>query len=142
MRLFSSTVLPESQSVVERISQTAVQQGQEQNAESSAAVSSIGKKLKEQYHEVELLKTKMDFKAKMIPLMLFASESGMKTDFTIRDIQEMMSDALDEIDEKKSVENVFKKKKDWFEQISANPRRYKLLRIAEDYAKNVLADFS
>ena len=38
MRLFSSTVLPESQSVVERISQTAVQQGQEQNAESSAAV--------------------------------------------------------------------------------------------------------
>ena len=130
-----STMIGESLSAVDSITSNS-----SCNNQNTVLTESIGSQLKSKYLVIEKLKSKKDFKAKMIPLLVFASESGLKTSFTISDVLVIMKDALEEEIEKKDIEFVFSKKKDWFEQIGKNPRKYTLQPIAFDYSKNILAD--
>ncbi len=132
MRAFPSCIVEEAAILTESIAKV-----ENENPANTDEIN-IANIIKEKYPETEKLKTKKDFKAKMIPLMFFASKCGFKEYFTIRDVQELMFEILGEKCDKKTIEGVFKKKSDWFEQISSNPRKYKLLGIAEDYVKNVL----
>ena len=135
MKTFPSRIVEESSILMESISQ--VDDENPSNTDQKDETN-IANKIKENYPEIEKLKTKKDFKAKMIPLMFFAYKCGFKEAFTIREVQDLMLEILGEKSDKKTIEGVFKKKSDWFEQISSNPRKYKLLGIAEDYVRNVL----
>ena len=129
-----STIMAETLSAVDTISSNSCIK------QDLVRTDSIGSQLKSKYLVIEKLKSKKDFKAKMIPLLVFASESGIKNAFTISDVLAIMKDALDEEIDKKDIEFVFSKRKDWFEQIGKNPRKYTLQPIAFDYSKNILAD--
>ncbi len=74
----------------------------------------------------------------MIPLMYLASIDKIQSDFSIKEIQNLIFDALGEQSNVKQIEDVFNRRTDWFEKTQANPRRYKLLEIGYDYAKNIL----
>ena len=130
-----SVLLGESISAVDSITSNG-----QSNPKENFSADSIGLQLKSLYPVIEQLKSKKDFKARMIPLLVFASESGIKNSFTISDVQAIMKDALDDDIDKKDIEFVFLKKKDWFDQIGKNPRKYTLQPIAFDYSLNILAD--
>lgn len=82
----------------------------------------------------------MDFKARMIPLLYLSEQARLQTTFTIRDIQAIMRDSLGEEVDKRQIEDVFSRRPDWFEKVNQNPRQYRLLDIAKDYARNILAE--
>lgn len=86
------------------------------------------------------LKDRMDFKARMIPLMYYAQKDKLQKDFSISEIQKIMFDVLAEQAGKKQIEDVFLRRADWFEKTSPNPRRYKLLEIGCDYAVNIIQE--
>ena len=102
---------------------------------------SIGRRIREKYPEIVRLTQKMDFKARMIPLLFLADQANYQTEFSINDIQTLMQDALNESPEKKQIGDVFSRRPDWFERVNQNPRRYKLLDIARDYARNILNEW-
>ncbi len=135
LRSFPFRIIEETSNIMESIAKVQRDKSADIDKENEK---NIADRIKEKYPEVESLQTKKDFKAKMIPLMYFANACGYKESFTIRDVQELMLDILGEESDKKTIEGVFKKKSDWFEQVSSNPRRYKLLGIVEDYVRNVL----
>lgn len=85
-----------------------------------------------------LLSEKMDFKAKMIPLLYLVMEAKIQNDFSIREVQALIMDTLAEDAPKKKIVDVFERRKEWFKKTKNNPRRYTLLSIAKDYARNVL----
>ena len=99
---------------------------------------SVGKTLQTKHPEIEQLKQRLDFKARLIPLMYLASIDKIQSDFSIKEIQNLIFDALGEQSNVKQIEDVFNRRTDWFEKTQANPRRYKLLEIGYDYAKNIL----
>lgn len=101
---------------------------------------SIGNKIITKHPDVVSLSSKMDFKARMIPLLFLSDEGKYQKVFSIRDIQQIMLDALGEHAEKKQIEDVFARRPEWFEKVNQNPRKYKLLEIAKDYARNVLSE--
>ncbi len=102
------------------------------------SVTSIGKRICKKFPEIKKLSEKMDFKARMIPLMFLSDRANYQKEFSISDIQELMRDSLGEIPEKKQIEDVFSRRADWFEKVNKNPRKYKLLDIAKDYARETL----
>ena len=100
----------------------------------------IGKQIRKNHPEVTKLSEKMDFKARMIPLMFLSDKENYQKVFSIHDIQKLMQDAIGELPEKKQIEDVFSRRADWFERVNQNPRKYILLDIAKDYARNILAE--
>ena len=100
---------------------------------------SVGNKIISKHPDVVSLSSKMDFKALMIPLLFLSDEENYQKVFSIHDIQQIMLDALGEHAEKKQIEDVFARRPDWFEKVNQNPRKYKLLDVAKDYARNVLS---
>ena len=76
----------------------------------------------------------------MIPLLFLADKHRFQKEFSIRDIIQIMMDVLSENASKKQVEDVFLRRADWFEKVNQNPRKYKLLATAKDYARNILAE--
>lgn len=99
---------------------------------------SVGKRICESHPEIKKLVGKKDFKARMIPLLFLSDEEKYQDIFSIHDIQLLMKDAIEEYPEKKQIEDVFFRRQDWFEKVCQNPRKYKLLNIAKDYARNIL----
>lgn len=108
--------------------------------ESKKPLTSIGKRIRKNHPEITSLSEKMDFKARMIPLMFLSDKANYQKVFSIHDIQMLMQDAIGEMPEKKQIEDVFSRRTDWFEKVNQNPRKYKLLDIAKDYARNILAE--
>ena len=109
-----------------------------QTQEQKKSPVSVGEMIKNKHPSIISLSSKMDFKARMIPLLFLAGEEKFQDVFTIRDIQQIMFDVLQEYAEKKQIEDVFVRRPDWFEKVSQNPRKYRLLDIAKDYARNVM----
>ena len=103
-------------------------------------VLSPGKKLLEISPSISDLASKKDFKARMIPLMFLADETGLLKVFSLNDIQRLMCDTLGEIPDKKQIESVLSRRADWFDKVNQNPRKYILLEIAKDYARNILSE--
>lgn len=111
----------------------------EKSNNSGIVQKSVGQQLVEMKLVPEALKSKKDFKARMIPLLFFADEFNLQKDFSIQEIQTIMKDAIGEEAQKKDIEDVFFRRSHWFEKTNNNPRRYKLLDTAKDYAKNIIA---
>lgn len=105
-------------------------------------VECVGKTLIKKYPYLKKLSEKMDFKARMIPLMYFAQVDKLQEDFSINEIKKIMFDALEEMAGEKQIADVFTRRADWFEKTNLNPRKYKLLDIGYDYARNILNDLS
>ena len=96
--------------------------------------------LKNKYPGIEELSQKMDFKARMIPLMFLSEESKLKSEFSIQDIQILLFEILGENAGKKEIEDVLTRRAEWFEKTNQAPRKYKLLDTARDYSRNILND--
>lgn len=98
----------------------------------------VGKAVLNKHPEISKLKQKKDFKARMIPILFLASECNLQDTFSITDIQTIMFDAIGEKPIKNLIEDVFNRRSSWFEKVKNNPRTFKLLAIAKDYARNIL----
>ena len=105
-------------------------------------VECVGKTLIKKHPYLKRLNEKMDFKARMIPLMYFAQVDNLQEDFSINEIKKIMFDALEEMAGEKQIDDVFTRRSDWFEKTNSNPKKYKLLDIGFDYARNILNDLS
>ena len=139
MQRFSDQMLPEVIANLKKTSE-AKKHVKEQSAKGKKQTLSVGESLRKRNPKIIKLKDKMDFKAKMIPLLFLADEYGYQKVFSIRDIQTIMIDAIDEKAEKKQIEDVLTRRASWFEKTSQNPRQFCLLDIAKDYARNILVE--
>jgi len=101
---------------------------------------SIGQSLLNKYPDVSSLSSKMDFEAKMIPVLYLADSAGLKSSFSISEIQSLMLDVYAEPVTKKQIENVLTKRSSWFAMVSQTPRKYQLLDPAKEYAEYILDD--
>lgn len=151
LKAFSKEVLPKTISMLEKESfpsqqsnskkeNKKAQQKDNTPRESKKTLASIGKRIRRNHPAITKLSEKMDFKARMIPLMFLSDKADYQKVFSIHDIQMLMQDAIGEMPEKKQIEDVFSRRADWFEKVNQNPRKYKLLDIAKDYARNILAE--
>lgn len=145
-KTFSKELLPNAIAALDGI-YTEQKKGKENNKkkrsprtqrEETTLQLSVGSQLAQKHKGIENLKDKMDFKAKMIPLMFLATEDKLLKDFSIKEIQQILVDALGITADKKQIVDVFDRRSDWFELTAPNPKRYKLLDIGKDYARNVL----
>ncbi len=100
----------------------------------------VGKAVLNKHPEISKLKQKKDFKARMIPILFLAGECNFQYTFSIIDIQTIMFDAIGEKPIKSLIEDVFNRRSSWFEKVKNNPRTFKLLDIAKDYARNILIE--
>lgn len=98
----------------------------------------VGKMILQKVPNSIMLSSKMDFKARMIPLLFLADHLELQNSFSFHDIQVIMYDVLGEKVEKKQIEDVLLRRAGWFEKKNKNPRTYCLLDIAKDYARNIL----
>lgn len=100
---------------------------------------SLGHKLIKEYPDIIELNNKLDFKAKMIPLMYLVSEQDADHAFTVKEIKSLFYDALGKECETKEITKVFSSRPEWFDVIASSPKKYKLLDVAKDYARSILA---
>lgn len=101
---------------------------------------SVGKKLSKKYSYIEKIKNNMDFKAKMIPLMYLATKFKLQSEFTVLEIQQLIYDAISIPVEKRQIEDIIKRRPDWFKVINSRPKKYALEDIGINYAKNIIRD--
>ncbi len=139
MSCFSNTIMPEVIKNSKRTIRTK-KRAKSQSSSAEKGTVSVGESLRKRNPEIIKLKDKMDFKAKMIPLLFLAEKYGYQNEFTIRDIQVIMLDAIAEKTSKKQIEDVFSRRATWFEKTNQNPRKFRLLNIAKDYARNILIE--
>lgn len=154
---FTSETLPSALAVLDRTSGKAKKEDSSQNrsrndskqrnastkkkdSATKGRKKSTGETLLKKHPDLIKLKDRMDFKARLIPLMYFAQKDKLQKDFSISEIQKIMFDVLAEQAGKKQIEDVFLRRSDWFEKTNPNPRRYKLLDIGCDYARNILSE--
>lgn len=71
----------------------------------------------------------------LFPLLFLSEKNGLKEEFTIRDIQDILNDSLGVTASKKEIDDVFVRRQYWFERTNQNPRKYKLQEMARNYAQ-------
>ncbi len=104
----------------------------------SKSKDNVEKKLIENHPNIIDLKNRFDFKAKMIPIMYLLTYDNLKEEFTVNEIQRIMTYVLNQDISNKDINKVLSTKSDWFCVIPGSPKKYKLLDIGMDYARNIL----
>ena len=146
LKQFSNTILPKAANTLEQGINKVAKQKDKNRKQTAKAVpvpttkKKDGELIKEKYPQISDLQTKMDFKARMIPLLYLAEKYDLRNEFSIKDIQDLMKDTLGENAEKKQIEDVFARRAEWFEKTNNNPRKYKLLDVARDYSINIIGE--
>lgn len=134
----------------EKCNDTSVEKGKKKSSRTQKAKTpgkskgkkeeSLGTKVLKKYPYASKLVERMDFKAKMIPLMFLASEAKFQSTFSVAEIKLLMNEVLKVKVDIKQIKDVIQRRPDWFAVEDGNPIKYKLVDIGRDYAKNILEE--
>ncbi len=102
---------------------------------------SVGVRVAKKYPIVQKLSERMDFKAKMVPLLYLASEAKYQVFFSITEIKQLLADAISFQADAKQIKDVLQRRPDWFELQDGSPKKYRLVDVGCDYAKNILNEY-
>lgn len=112
-----------------------------QTNEGIKKIDSVGVRIAKKYLFVQKLSNRMDFKAKMAPLLYLASEAKYQVFFSIAEIKQLMAEAIGFHADTKQIKDVLQRRPDWFELQDGVPKKYRLVDVGRDYAKNILNEY-
>ena len=101
----------------------------------------VGVRVAKKYPVVHNLSDRMDFKAKMVPLLYLASEAKYQEFFSVTEIKQLMADAIDFHADVKQIKDVIQRRSDWFELQDGSTKKYRLVDVGRDYARNILNEY-